>query len=170
MSTAQLLDQINQLKSLVGELKSLDTPGNYASNGVLFGGASGKATTSTGFIWEEVSDRLVVSGYVLASGAGGLPAYGVIGFAYDSAAPRGLLVSIDNGVYKPLHIESSDLRLRYQTTTRITIDSVGLSFFGVATVARQVGGAATADLTWSANEVAMVNTLWTMARNYGLLT
>lgn len=63
-----------------------------------------------------------------------------------------------------------------------TIDSAGtitntfstvanrISFFGVATVVKQTGGAATADLTYDATERDMINRMYTALRNYGLLT
>ncbi len=139
---------------------SVHTEGDISSDGgINIGTATGAAT-----------GQIRGSGYHMASDAGALPAYGVLAIGYVPATPRGLIVSIDSGAYQRLDIEASDLRLKYQSTTRILIDSVGLSFFNVATVARQTGGAATADLTWSANEVAMLNTLWTAMRNYGLLT
>lgn len=53
---------------------------------------------------------------------------------------------------------------------RLVFNNTGMGFFGVTPVARQTGGAATADLTYSSNERDMLNALWTAARNYGLLT
>jgi hypothetical protein len=65
---------------------------------------------------------------------------------------------------------SQELYLRYANTTRMQINSTGMGFFGVTPVARQTGGAATADLTYSSNERDMINAMYTALRNYGLLT
>lgn len=57
------------------------------------------------------------------------------------------------------------------TTKVITVTQDNkLGLFAVTPIVRQTGGVATADTTWSANEVTMLQTLWDMARNYGLLT
>lgn len=57
------------------------------------------------------------------------------------------------------------------TTKVITVTAANtLGFFAATPVAQQTGGAATADTTWSQNEVDMLNSVWTALRAYGLLT
>jgi len=44
-----------------------------------------------------------------------------------------------------------------------------IGFFGATPVVAQAGAAGTADATYSANEVTMINNMYTAMRNYGLL-
>ncbi len=53
----------------------------------------------------------------------------------------------------------------------VTVDDNAIGFFSVTTpVGQQTGGSLVATLTWDATSATMVNTLWGMARTYGLLT
>jgi len=52
---------------------------------------------------------------------------------------------------------------------RITADKK-MAWFNATPVIRQTGGALTAGATYTTNERDMINALWLMARNYGLLT
>jgi hypothetical protein len=101
------------------------------SGGLNVGTATGAAT-----------GQVRGSGYLMASGAGALPASAVAALGWDSGATRGLLVSINNGTYQRQDVEASDLRLKYQTTNRIQIDSTGIGAFNVTPVGRQSIGAA----------------------------
>ncbi len=52
----------------------------------------------------------------------------------------------------------------------VIIGNGTIGFLGASPVARQTGGALTAGATYTANEQTMLNRLWTMARNMGLIT
>jgi hypothetical protein len=136
------------------------TPGEVAVTGGLNVGAATGATAG----------QVRGSGYLMASGAGALPASGVVAMGYDTGTPRGLLVAIDNGTYKRLDIEAIDLRLKYQTTNRIQINSTGLGFFNATPVARPtVTGVRTGTLAQL--QTAFANLLTALAAgSLGLIT
>jgi hypothetical protein len=63
-----------------------------------------------------------------------------------------------------------EVRCGNNSTERIFINSTGIGFFGSSPVAKQTGGVATADLTYSSTERDMINKMYAALRNYGLLT
>lgn len=134
---------------------------NVTNGGLNVGTSTGAGTGQIG-----------ATGYIVSYATGSLPAGLFTGITYDSANSRGLILAINgsNGNYQPLHVESSNLQLKYLTTKRIEINVTGIGFFNVAPVAQQTGGALTAAATYAANEQTMLNRVFTALRNYGLIT
>jgi hypothetical protein len=72
-----------------------------------------------------------------------------------------LLLAINNGTYLRLDLEAIDLRLKYQTTDRIRINSVGIGAFGVTPVARPtVTGSRAGNAALASFLTAMANLGW----------
>lgn len=103
------------------------------------------------------------SGYLMASGVGTLPASAVLAMGYDAGSTRGLLVAINSGAYLRLDIEALDLRLKYQSTNRIQINSTGIGFFAATPVAKPT-------VTGSRGGNAALASFLTAAANLGLIT
>jgi hypothetical protein len=150
---------------------NLDGSGNLTvfQSATVSGGLN--VGTATGAATGEIHG----SGWVISRGAGGAPVTTFVGMAWDGANSRGL-VTAGTGTggggftYSQLHLEGSEVRIKYQTSVRINVNSTGIGFFNATPVAQQTGGAATAGGTYTGVEQTMLNRVYTAMRNFGLIT
>lgn len=129
------------------------TLGNAAADVITVTGTLGVTPPST-----FAGETLVTGNTLHASGAGVGVIFGAsVGaiYAYDYGA----------GAYRRLDIDSSDLRLGFEGTTRIRINTTGIGFFGATPVAQQSVGSAATDL---ASVIDLANDLRTAVLNLGL--
>lgn len=128
----------------------------------------GTATPQAGFDFVHASLPTRFSGTGAPASGGGLEVH------YSPGTNTATLLSgVRSGgpfAFGSLNINALQANLQASSVIKFAFGAGGISFFGGALAPQQVGGAATADLAYSANERDMLNTLWTMARAYSLLT
>ena len=87
---------------------------------------------------------------------------------YDS--DKNLFKGNVNGTFKQIITEGDQQAANVSNIQIANTKISNVGFYGLAPVAQQVGGAATAGATYTTNEQTMLNAIYTALRNYGLLS